>query len=614
MQPAGAVRRFDVAQDTAGADRRQLAVVPDEAHAAAADHHLGDRPVEAEGVGHAGLVDDDQAVRADAGHPGGRRLLRMVETPGELGEGVAGHVQLIGQGLRGGRGRRQSDHRSTGLGPCRAEDAHGGGLAGAGRGDGELDALSRARHVADEVALARRQLRPVGEGFEQGEVDEAGVDDASVGASGVGDDALFGVEDAAGGVPVHAGDCVDALAVRPPQGVGLLDRVVDAEPDRAGLQGEVDDGVDDAFEQFGGDAGGAGLPQSLGADVPALPGRALALQDADHAGGGVDQPVDARRLRLDGRPVEDGGQHAVHSPGAENLLSLPAPGGTLLGEGARLVLGLAGLEVGALGERDHLGLGGWASVIGEEGGGEFVAAVFDLSASGGPAGGEGQVDAVDLADGALAGGGAALDEADAEGLGERGLKGGGVELGRGDFGLVDQVGVEGVPASVGALHLVGDDEVGVEVGVAGAGVAVGEGDRDQAAGLDVADAVRADPAERLGLEVLDDLGDGLAVQLLELLAGGERGECPQCRERLRRRHGEVDAGDGGRDGTRPDRDRAVEFERGLGSPAELPGEELRRHLAADLGELVRVELRVGRESGGDVDGGVAALEFLPELR
>ena len=92
----------------------------------------------------------------------------MVETPGELGEGVAGHVQLVGQGLRGGRGRSESDHPAAGLRPRSAEHAHGGGLASAGRSDGELDALPRAGHFADEVALAGRQLRPVGEGFEQG--------------------------------------------------------------------------------------------------------------------------------------------------------------------------------------------------------------------------------------------------------------------------------------------------------------------------------------------------------------------------------------------------------------------------------------------------------------
>ena len=277
------------------------------------------------------------------------------------------------------------------------------------------------------------------------------------------------------------------------------------------------------------------------------------------------------------------------------------------------MLGLAGFEVGALGEGDHLGFGGRASVVAEEGGGEFVAATFDLSASSGPAGRQSQVDAVDLADGTLAGAGAALDETETECLGERGFEGGGVQLGRGDLGLVDQVGVERVPASVRALHFVGDDEVGVEVGVAGARVAMGEGDCDQAADLDVADAVRTDAAERLGLQALDDLGDNPAVQLLELLAGVERGKCPQGRERLRRRHGEVDAGDCGSDRTRPDGDRAVEFERRLGSAAELLGEELRRNFATDPGERIRIELGVGRAPGSDVSGGVAALQGLMEL-
>ncbi len=51
----------------------------------------------------------------------------------------------------------------------------------------------------------------------------------------------------------------------------------------------------------------------------------------------------------------------------------------------------------------------------------------------------------------------------------------------------------------------------MEVGIAGAGVAMGEGNPDKATGLDVADTVRADATERLGLEVLDDLCDGLSV-------------------------------------------------------------------------------------------------------
>jgi len=58
----------------------------------------------------------------------------------------------------------------------------------------------------------------------------------------------------------------------------------------------------------------------------------------------------------------------------------------------------------------------------------------------------------------------------------------------------------------------------------------------------------------------------------------------------------------------------VEFERVLGRPAELPGEELRSHLAADLSERIRVKPGVGRAPRGDVDCGVATLQFLPELR
>ncbi len=208
----------------------------------------------------------------------------MVEAPGQLGEGVAGHAELVLESFGRGRRRRQPDDRAARLRPRGAEDAHGGGLACAGRSDGELDSSPGAGHVADEVALARRQLDPVGERFEHREIDEAPVHGASVGAPGIGDDALFCLEDAAGGVPVHAGDRVDALAIRSAQGVRLLNRVVHAEPDRAGLQGQVDDGVDDPVEQFRWDACGTGLPQGFSANVPALPGRALTLKDADHAG------------------------------------------------------------------------------------------------------------------------------------------------------------------------------------------------------------------------------------------------------------------------------------------------------------------------------------------
>ena len=58
------------------------------------------------------------------------------------------------------------------------------------------DAASRAGHGPYEVGLSRRELRAVGQGFEQGEVDDVGGDEASAGVGGVGEDALLGDEDA----------------------------------------------------------------------------------------------------------------------------------------------------------------------------------------------------------------------------------------------------------------------------------------------------------------------------------------------------------------------------------------------------------------------------------
>jgi hypothetical protein len=155
-----------------------------------------DGPVEAEGVGHAGLIDDDQAAWSDAGGPRGLGLVGMVEAPRELGEGVARHVELVGEGLCGGRGRCEPDDRAAGFGPGGAEGTHRGGLAAARGSDRELDPASRAGHGPYEIGLARRELRAVGQCFEQGEVDDVGGYDASAGVGGVGEDALLGDEDA----------------------------------------------------------------------------------------------------------------------------------------------------------------------------------------------------------------------------------------------------------------------------------------------------------------------------------------------------------------------------------------------------------------------------------
>ena len=87
---------------------------------------------------------------------------------------------------------------------------------------------------------------------------------------------------------------------------------------------------------------------------------------------------------------------------AEDLLGLLAPGGALLGQGARFVLGVAGLQGGLLGQLDRLHHGRRAPVVGLERGGELAAAGLDAGPPGGPALVQGRVDTDDLADRALA--------------------------------------------------------------------------------------------------------------------------------------------------------------------------------------------------------------------
>ena len=70
-EPGGPVCGLDVAQHAASADGGQLPVVSDEADAATAADHVVDGAVEANGVGHAGFIDDDQAPSRPASVQGG---------------------------------------------------------------------------------------------------------------------------------------------------------------------------------------------------------------------------------------------------------------------------------------------------------------------------------------------------------------------------------------------------------------------------------------------------------------------------------------------------------------------------------------------------------------
>ena len=59
-QAKGAVDVGDVAKHTAGADRGELLIIPDEPDTRTSINGELDNRVEGEGVGHAGFVDDQQ--------------------------------------------------------------------------------------------------------------------------------------------------------------------------------------------------------------------------------------------------------------------------------------------------------------------------------------------------------------------------------------------------------------------------------------------------------------------------------------------------------------------------------------------------------------------------
>ena len=60
---------LDVAEDAAGSDRGELLIITDQPDTRPAVDGEPDCGVEGEGVGHAGLVDDDQRRRSDPRRP-----------------------------------------------------------------------------------------------------------------------------------------------------------------------------------------------------------------------------------------------------------------------------------------------------------------------------------------------------------------------------------------------------------------------------------------------------------------------------------------------------------------------------------------------------------------
>jgi hypothetical protein len=132
-------------------------------------------------------------------------------------------------------------------------------------------------------------------------------------------------------------------------------------------------------------------------------------------------------------------------------------------------------------------------------------------------------------------------EASDQPVAEQGL----VEVAGGLGVLVDRGVVEAGPAPVRALGRVGDQHVGVELGVAGAGGAVAVGGGEVARALDEPGAAAAAPRPAgLALQVGEGGVDRALVGVPHRGARPLVSERPQQRDRLRRREGEIEAGDG----------------------------------------------------------------------
>ena len=120
--------------------------------------------------------------------------------------------------------------------------------------------------------------------------------DGAVVASGGGDQALLGVEDALGGVQVGAGDGVDRGAVDPPQHLRFLDAVIRRrQRHRSAVQHLIDQQIDQGIGALSSYVGGADAALGFGADVPHLPGRAVFLHRRQHPVGRLGDPGGVHR-------------------------------------------------------------------------------------------------------------------------------------------------------------------------------------------------------------------------------------------------------------------------------------------------------------------------------
>ena len=157
-QPHVAERVGEQGQAAAVLDRLQLADVPGQDHLGLAGLGVGDQVGQVRAGQHRGLVDDQQGARADGQRAAGAAAAGQVTQ--ELGA-VERLRDPGGQGVAGGLGRGDADHRAQpGLSPDARDLGQHPRLAGPGRGVDHRRALAVGQHRPRGGGLVLAQPGP----------------------------------------------------------------------------------------------------------------------------------------------------------------------------------------------------------------------------------------------------------------------------------------------------------------------------------------------------------------------------------------------------------------------------------------------------------------------
>ena len=368
---------------------------------------------------------------------------------------------------------------------------------------GAIASCSRApggAHLADQCGLPSIQGGAVRRHLQQGQIHRHLVDGCTAASSGGGDETGLGVEDPLRCVEVGTGHGVDRRPVDPPQHLRFVDVVSRCgQGNRPAIEHLIDQQVHQCRGMFSGHVDGAELSLCFGPDMPHLPGRAALLHDGQDVAGCLGDPVgvDDRGgfgRRRQGRPHHrrDGLRAAQHGCG------FAEPGGALLSQGSGFVFGVAGLQRRLLRQMQRFDRCRWPAMI-----------MLGTGSASSPRrvsmwarrvdqrwfsrGSTPTISRIGRFAGSVPGRSAnRTPNAVAEVLFERGVVG----LRRGNVGFEQHPPVDRQPASVEGLHLVRHRDVGVQIRVAGPAVAVGERGRDEAADIDLPDALWPGPGEQ----------------------------------------------------------------------------------------------------------------------